>query len=57
MLVLALHALDVPVVGLLGRVACIQEVGDAKAPVPYAHIYTNGNPGHYNNGSQKIAKK
>ena len=36
-LVFALHALDVPVVGLLCRVRRIHEIGYAKTPVPDAH--------------------
>jgi hypothetical protein len=27
------------VVGLFSRIACVQNVGDAKTPVPYTHIY------------------
>jgi hypothetical protein len=37
-LVFALHALDVPVVGLFHWVVGVQNVGDAESPVPDAHI-------------------
>jgi hypothetical protein len=37
--VFSLHALDIPVVGLLSRIAGVQNISDAKTPVPYTHIY------------------